>query len=1131
MNETERRAALHERPGDRADELLRRWRDTAAEGDPEQFARRLRWLGLRATDTAGAVAYLERRTDPEGQTWAPTLRAILALPTEAAPTEMAPAEESPAFLDAAQPLPFEDVLAPIVQLARRMLNRVLSQDARRLLAPPAWATLERRLLEQLVEVAADALFEEFSQSRPIGHQLLGLFAVPAEDADGGGAARGHYQSFVRTLTDGGLSGVFETYRALGPLLATLVDAWVSATAALVRRLHEDLSALRQQFGAPGLDTASSTGDAPSFVVDAIQCGLSDPHRGGLEVAVLTFTNGARLVYKPRSLGMEAAYADLLDWCNRQGVPLTLMPTATLDRGEYGWMAYVAAEACADAEAARRFYFRTGQLLCLLYALGGSDWHSDNVIAAGEHPAVIDLETLFQPGERAQQDGATVGARWSRPADDLFWSSVLRTGFLPRWELGADGSVAYDLSALGGYGVQASPWPAHVWRAVNTDAMRTDWEHRTLPAGQNAPSLGGAALEPGEYLEEITDGFQAMYRFLLHHRATLVGPDSPLRWFRGQPLRFIFRDTGLYYAVRRRSLSPAALKSEATRALALETLGRAHLVEPDQRGTPEILRAEIEALWRLDIPYLTLPSPDSAALDTGDRMLDGAFASSGLDRAVATLRSLSDADLGRQLALIRGAVAARTARGGPAHASGPKQVRPGRPSPPQPPSPAHRERGEKARVADAHPRGRRTAALSTPTDLGAARLMAAARRLAQQLEAAAVHGPDGHPGWIGLRYLGGADRFQLEPLGDNLYDGACGVALFFAALARADGDAHAATMARDALAPLRGLLQRTDDPAVVAALTEHGIGGMAGVGSLVYALTRVGSLTDDATLLDDAQAAALLIHPEPIAADGSFDVVSGAAGAILALLALYGDTADGSVLAQVVRCGRHLLESRSAWGAGRAWISSDEDRPLTGFSHGAAGIAYSLVRLHTATGVRDFLDAAREAMAFERSVFSEAHANWPDLRRSAASPGGQASEAGPRFGLGWCHGAPGLALGRLGALATLNEPQLRAEIDLALATTEAVGLTGVDQLCCGNLGRAEIMLVASIRLGEARWLEAAQTLTARTLDRAEQTGRYRVHPSLNNHLLVPGHFQGAAGIGYGLLRMAHPDLAPSALLLE
>src|SRR5262249_43398453 len=143
-----------------------------------------------------------------------------------------------------------------------------------------------------------------------------------------------------------------------------------------------------------------------------------------------------------------------------------------------------------------------------------------------------------------------------------------------------------------------------------------------------------------------------------------------------------------------------------------------------------------------------------------------------------------------------------------------------------------------------------------------------------------------------------------------------------------------------------------------------------------------------------------------------DVIGGAAGGILGLLALAETGANGQALEPAIRCGDHLLEKRTATASGhQAWKVAWADRPLTGFGHGAAGIACTLARLGQATGEERFLDAAREAIAYETAVRVGDAGSWPDFRNV---PGRQ----GPAFMNAWCHGAAGIGLGRLAGLPVL-----------------------------------------------------------------------------------------------------------------
>jgi lantibiotic modifying enzyme len=199
-----------------------------------------------------------------------------------------------------------------------------------------------------------------------------------------------------------------------------------------------------------------------------------------------------------------------------------------------------------------------------------------------------------------------------------------------------------------------------------------------------------------------------------------------------------------------------------------------------------------------------------------------------------------------------------------------------------------------------------------------------------------------------------------------------------------------------------------------------------------------------------------------------------------------------------------------------------DRPLTGFSHGAAGIAYALLRLYEACGEERFRDAADEAIEYERSVFSPADGNWPDLRHANGGEGAFPDQ--------WCHGAAGIALARLGSRSIAPAPALDEEIAIALHTTRRRGLSAVDHLCCGNAGRIEALWVGAQRMGRREWHDAALELASRMRARARRAGTYQLFPNLPCDVFNPGLFRGAAGIGYQWLRLAAPEL-PSVLLWE
>jgi len=112
--------------------------------------------------------------------------------------------------------------------------------------------------------------------------------------------------------------------------------------------------------------------------------------------------------------------------------------------------------------------------------------------------------------------------------------------------------------------------------------------------------------------------------------------------------------------------------------------------------------------------------------------------------------------------------------------------------------------------------------------------------------------------------------------------------------------------------------------------------------------------------------------------------------------------------------------------------------LSGLSHGSAGIALALLQLAALTGEERFRTAAKEAIRYERKLFSSEAGNWLDLRdqNKEVQPEG---DSAAKFMTAWCHGAPGIGLARLISLPYLDDETVQFEIKTAVETTLAYGI--------------------------------------------------------------------------------------------
>lgn len=337
-----------------------------------------------------------------------------------------------------------------------------------------------------------------------------------------------------------------------------------------------------------------------------------------------------------------------------------------------------------------------------------------------------------------------------------------------------------------------------------------------------------------------------------------------------------------------------------------------------------------------------------------------------------------------------------------------------------------------------------------------------------------------------------------PKHGSLGHGCGGVALFFAALARETGEDRFAAAARQALG----------SPSVAFGSS----GGFTGLGSWIYSVSLVGYFLEDMKLptrladvsLEAPSAATFQTAASRNVVDNE-DVVDGAAGMLLGLLALWRVTRDAEALRTTQALGQRMSLSPR----------------LAGFAHGASGMARALMALATSTGDESSRQAAVQLWRWEDTHYDSERRNWPILLRD----GGKAQRA---WSNAWCHGAPGIALSRLLA----GGPR----IEEALETTASTELGTLDHLCCGVLGRASVLLTAALQRNDETYFQKARALTDEVLERATINRRFQLStdPKVGDRTHASGFLKGLAGIGYHLLRLgaaAEGRYLPEVLALE
>jgi class II lanthipeptide synthase len=334
--------------------------------------------------------------------------------------------------------------------------------------------------------------------------------------------------------------MFKGFPVLAKLWSLLISQWIDEVADLLLRFSVDRVALSRSF------LGSRSVDK---IVDLCS-GLSDPHNGGRTVIRLRCEGGS-MIYKPRCGHGEQQWFKFIRYLNANALRPDLRAAKVLCREGYCWMEEIRSASCKNRAAARRFYQRLGATIAAVYLLRAVDCHRDNVIASGEYPVLVDAEALWHlPREEQAQS---------------YLKTLFQTGFI---------SASKQRSSL------------HNRSSVLGSAK----------SGGHIPRIGDKRVNASKYEREVVTGFRRAWQCIVSSPRRRT--EFARRWRRFKRTRRIYWATAKYDQIRRASIQPAVLRSGIDRDLLIANLC-------SRRTVPQVIvRQEIKALRRVDIPYFT-----------------------------------------------------------------------------------------------------------------------------------------------------------------------------------------------------------------------------------------------------------------------------------------------------------------------------------------------------------------------------------------------------------------------------------------------------------------------------------------------------------------------------------------------
>lgn len=251
-------------------------------------------------------------------------------------------------------------------------------------------------------------------------------------------------------------------------------------------------------------------DFDFHLISKLSFSAGDTHAGGK--TVVKFTSGRKnYYYKPRNLEIENFFYDVLDIFN--------IPHIDNNENKYYEAYSIIAEVkylpVNDDNEIKDFYYTLGQLQFILYLLGGSDIHYENLIACGKLPVIIDLETLFQINyDHIKCENTAVKERLKNQLDLLQNIGILDL-YLP-----GEGE-GMNVSAL--FGKESKKVvQKEIFKNVNTMDLMVESAYLDNTNRQNILFLkDGQPIEVANYLDYFISGFVDITAIILSKKSELV----------------------------------------------------------------------------------------------------------------------------------------------------------------------------------------------------------------------------------------------------------------------------------------------------------------------------------------------------------------------------------------------------------------------------------------------------------------------------------------------------------------------------------------------------------------------------------------------------------------------------------
>lgn len=372
-------------------------------------------------------------------------------------------------------------------------------------------------------------------------------------------------------------------------------------------------------------------------IENIHISQGDNHLGK-SVAIVNCKNGT-IVYKPRNSGPDDLLKSII--IKLQEINNNLLDCKIpqyLSYGHHTWQEFIDYEECKDLTQIRNFYFRVGMYLAIFYVLSTIDIHYENLIAHGEYPYFIDLETIVR-GKKGLREIPTIYRSLTE--------SVLISNILP---LPVNDSYLLDLNFSAIF--TGSSVSKKNCRYVLKEDEKDDWVYEKVAmsviATKNIPKIAGKEIKPELVEKDLISGFTQTITTLIQNRCEFVSIVNSVP-INAIQVRQLLRPTMVHSKFLRAGRHPDYTKSikdnDAIYAILLNNFS------PTSFGYLRVLR-EIDDLKKGYVPFFYGNFDDCNLYSENEVICENYYLESPRKTILHKLNAVTDIEVKEQIKLIQ-----------------------------------------------------------------------------------------------------------------------------------------------------------------------------------------------------------------------------------------------------------------------------------------------------------------------------------------------------------------------------------------------------------------------------------------------------------------------------------------------